>query len=262
MAERVSVHGADGVSVIVFREPGKRNAFTPALVDALLSAIDAVASDRERILAVVLHGADGVFSSGADLDHLNAMSHWEPGQIEAWIRRLYRGILQLRELPAVTIAAVNGPAIGAGLGLALACDLRIAGRTARFAAPFLRLGFYPGMGLTYLLTHLLGPSRALELLCTGRVVGAIEAYRLGLVNKVVAPDRTLPEAEKLARSIAAGPPIPLRRLKYGIEKAALAGLAAALEDEIEVQLACYATTDFREGLAALRERRPPRFAGR
>ncbi|MDR7482089.1 MAG: enoyl-CoA hydratase/isomerase family protein [Armatimonadota bacterium] len=259
--ERVQVNTDGPVTTVVLREPSKRNALTPALIDDLLAAIDALASD-EQVRAVVIWGAGGVFSSGGDLDHLSEMTGWDAVSIASWSRRFYEGVLRLRTLAAPTIAAINGYAVGAGLGLALACDLRIAGEDARLGAPFLSLGLYPGMGLSYLLTQAVGPARALELLITRQMLDAVTAERLGLVNRVVSADRVLEEAQHLARVVAAGPPVPLRRLKRGIYDATRMDLPAVLDYEIDAQVACYHSADLREALAAVRARRSPEFQGR
>jgi enoyl-CoA hydratase/carnithine racemase len=174
----------------------------------------------------------------------------------------YRLFLSVRELPQPTVAAIQGAAIGAGLAVALACDLRIAARDARLGLNFNRLGIHPGMGSTWTLPRLVGPAHAADLLLTGRIVDGAEAERMGLVNRAVARDDVVPQALALAAEIAAGAPGPVRATRRALERSLSSSLDEQLDYEAEQQAICYESADLGEGLAAARERRTPRFTGR
>ena len=174
----------------------------------------------------------------------------------------YRTWLSIRDLEAPSVAAINGHAIGAGLCLALACDLRYAARGAKLSAPFTSLGMHAGMAATYLLPEVVGLARARELLLTGRAVDADEAERIGLVNGVVDADGLLDEALTVASRIASAAPIATRLTKAGLRSGGHPTLEDALQYEALAQPVTFATDDLREGLAATRERRRPSFTGR
>jgi enoyl-CoA hydratase len=174
----------------------------------------------------------------------------------------YRAWLSLRSLEVPTIAAVNGPAIGAGLCLALASDLRYAGTSARFAAPFVRLGMHPGMAATWLLPEVLGTAAARDLLLTGRTVDADEALRLGLVSRVLPDDELLEEVLTTAAGIASTAPIASRLTKLALADGGHASYDAALQWEALAQPLTLATQDLQEGIRAAREKRRPEFRGR
>jgi enoyl-CoA hydratase len=174
----------------------------------------------------------------------------------------YRAWLSILDLDVPTIAAVNGPAIGAGLCLALACDLRFAASGARFGAPFVRLGMHPGMAATWLLPEVVGAAHARDLLLTGRTVAADEALRIGLVSRVVEPDRLLEEALGAADQIAATAPLASALTTRALRTGGHADLEAALQWEALAQPVTLATEDLQEGIRAARERRTPRFTGR
>jgi enoyl-CoA hydratase len=174
----------------------------------------------------------------------------------------YRTWLAIRDLEVPTIAAVNGAAVGAGLCLALACDLRYAATGARLSAPFTALGLHAGMAATWLLPEAVGVVRARELLLTGRAVDAAEAAAIGLVNGVVPADSLLDEVLATAARIAAGAPVAVRLTKAGLSGGAFRSFEDALAWEAIAQPVTMATDDLREGIAAARQRRAPRFTGR
>jgi enoyl-CoA hydratase len=178
------------------------------------------------------------------------------------MERFYRLYLSVRDLPFPTVAAIGGPAIGAGLCVALGCDVRVAARDAKLGLNFVRLGIHPGMGATFALPRLVGPALAAELLFTGRAVDGAEAERIGLVNRAVERAEVLPTALALAREIAASAPLAVRRTKQALARSEHASLDEQLRFEAEQQSYDYESADLREGLAAVRERRPPRFEGR
>ena len=183
---------ADGVRVITLNDPDKRNAMSPQLQADLGAAADAVAADPEARVLVVTGNGPG-FSAGADLPAVFGGVHRDITEIRAGLRAIYDSFLRVRRLEIPTIAAVNGAAVGAGVNLAMSCDVRIAGPKARFGVTFTKLGLHPGGGCTYFLTQALGRQRTLALILDGGVLDADEALRLGLVLEV-ADDPLAPRA--------------------------------------------------------------------
>ena len=173
----------------------------------------------------------------------------------------YRAWLSIRSLEIPTIAAINGPAIGAGLCLALACDIRYAAASARLGAPFVRLGMNPGMGATHLLPDVVGEAHARELLLTGRTVDAEEALRLGLVSRVFPDDTFATEVDEIAAGIATTAPIPSRYTTVALREAATVTSRHRVQWEALAQPVTLATADLQEGIRAAREKRPPVFKG-
>jgi 2-(1,2-epoxy-1,2-dihydrophenyl)acetyl-CoA isomerase len=168
----------------------------------------------------------------------------------------------MRDAPQPIIAAVNGAAAGAGMNLALACDIRLASSAAKFSQAFVKRGLHPDWGGTYFLPRIVGMAKAAELIFTGALIDAAEALRLGIVSQVLAPEELLPAAQALARAIAAGPPIAIRLAKRGLYRNAESDLRTALEYETFAQNACFETEDATEGIRAFVEKRAPQFKGR
>jgi enoyl-CoA hydratase/carnithine racemase len=257
-----------GVATVTFHDPARLNAMTEAMGEAIAACARELAGAGD-VRAVVLTGAGRAFSAGGDLDLIERMAREgaaDPGgptraRHRAFMRRFYGLYLALRALPQPTVAAVNGPAVGAGCCVALACDLRVAARDARLGLNFARLGIHPGMGATWTLPRLVGPARAAELLFTGRLIDGVEAERIGLVNRAVEAEAVLPEALALAREVAASAPLAVRGTKRSLARSAGSDLEAQLDLEAHEQSLCYESRDLQEGLAAARERRAPRFTG-
>ncbi|HEY9524736.1 MAG TPA: enoyl-CoA hydratase-related protein [Thermopolyspora sp.] len=248
-----------GVRLITLNRPRVRNAMTEEVTAAWTDRIAEVAgADDVRVL--VITGAGGSFCSGADLSWLDrgAAGDTTPDKMRGRMLPFYRTWLSPRELPFPVIAAINGPAIGAGLCAALACDLRYAATTARFSAPFIYLGTHGGMAATWLLPEAIGVPRAREMLYTGRELLPDEAVSWGLISEVA--DDVLDHALRVAEQIADAAPIATRLTKAGLEQAAN-GLAASLQWEALAQPVTLDTTDVHEGIKARRERRPPHFTG-
>ncbi|WP_310962403.1 enoyl-CoA hydratase/isomerase family protein [Nocardioides terrisoli] len=250
---------SDGVVVLTLDNPDQRNAMSAEMTDSWGRALDAVAADPD-VRAVVVTGAGTAFCSGGD-------TGWIASEPDAGVDRLrsrmigfYRAWLRIRDLEVPTIAAVNGPAIGAGLCVALACDLRFAARGARLSAPFVKLGMHPGMAATHLLPDVVGPATARDLLLTGRTVDADEALALGLVSRVLDPERFETEVLAAATEIAATAPIASRYTTVALRDGH-ADIESALQWEALAQPVTMATADLQEGIAAARERRAPRFRG-
>jgi enoyl-CoA hydratase len=261
MAEPVLVEREGHVVTLTLNRPEIRNAMDQALTAAFASAVDSLRGDRD-VRAVIVTGAPPAFCSGGDLSWIEPGPGANVPEMREKMRAFYPRFLGVRTLDVPVIAAVNGHAVGAGLCLAMACDMRIAAEDAKLSAPFTKLGMHPGMAATYLLVRLLGTARAAELLFTSRTIDAREAERMGLVNRVVAPGELLDAARSLAAEIAANAPIPIRMVKRAIYLAERADMETMLEYEGLAQPITMGTADLLEGLTALREKRPPAFEGR
>jgi enoyl-CoA hydratase len=267
--ELVRIERRETVALLVFDDPERRNAMTESMGRALAAAVGELARD-DAVRAVVLTGAGRAFSAGGDLAMLEEMARagreapGEPGRSRhrEFMRRFYGLFLSVRDLPCPTVAAVQGAAVGAGLAVALACDLRIAAREARFGLNFTRLGIHPGMGSSWVLPRLVGPAHAADLLLSGRLIDGVEAERMGLVNRAVPGDEVLPEALATAAAIASCAPLAVRGTKRALARSLTASLEEQLAFEAEEQARCYESADLGEGLAAARERRAARFEGR
>ena len=252
---------SEGVVLLTLDLAERRTAMTGELTDAWAATIAELAAD-DGVRAVVVTGAGSAFCAGGALSWLAESPDMTVADLRARMLPFYRTWLSVRELDVPVIAAVNGPAVGAGLCLALACDLRYASTAATFSAPFVKLGIHAGMAATFLLPEAVGLPRARELLLTGRRVDAEEALRIGLCEAVHAPDDLLPAALRTAEDAAAGAPVAVRLTKAALRHAGHRSIEEALAWEGLAQPVTMATADLREGLAAQAERRTPRFTGR
>ena len=259
---------APGVRLLTLNRPDRLNALTFALVDQLLAELEAARYDP-RVRVIVLTGAGRGFCSGHDRgDHSDPA--WMPpraGPVQRGtmiLQRMSRLVPLLRSLPQVVIAAVNGPAAGAGLSLALGADLVLAGESAFFVNGFNDVGGGGAeLGLSYLLPRLVGVQRAAEMMLTARRIGAAEAARIGLVLRAVPDGDLLREAGGLADDIMAMPPAGVAQTKASLwANSEVPGLTAALELEIKGQILSMQTADAREKRAASAASRPPRYSGR
>ncbi len=256
----VHLEVADHVAVLTFDEPGRKNAMTPQLGDALAARVEELRR-RSEVRAVILAGAGGTFSAGGDLTMLAALRQLSTDDARLHMLAFYARYLSVTQLEVPVIAAVEGAAMGAGLCVALACDLCVVDRDAKLGFNFTQLGLHPGMGATYLVPRRVGAQRAAELLFSGRRFDGRHALELGLALEACAAGEVLPRARELARQVASSAPLAVRGLKraLGVDQA---GLARALEHEAGEQALGYATADLAEGLRAAAERRPPVFSGR
>jgi enoyl-CoA hydratase len=250
-----------GVALLTLDNPDMRNAMSDEMTASWAAAMAELAADRS-LRAVVVTGAGSAFCSGGN-------TSWIAGEPDATVDELrtrmlpfYRAWLSIRSLEVPTIAAVNGAAIGAGLCLALACDLRYAATGARLGVPFVKLGMHAGMGGTYLLPEVVGEAQARDLLLTGRVVDADEALRIGLVSRVLEPATFLDDVLEIAAGIAATAPVASRLTKLALLDGGHRDLEAALQWEAMAQPITLATEDLQEGIRASREKRAPEFRGR
>ena len=262
----ITLESTDGIAVLTLAQPDRLNAYSLAMVEELHAAFDALERDLgSRVL--ILTGAGRAFCAGIDLkEDLDAWPE-RLGKVQARYRmqkRLASMVVRLREIPQPVIAAVHGPAVGGGLALAAAADVRLADPTARFGAAFIRLGLSGGDdGSTWLLPRIVSPSVAAELLYTGRLIGAEEAQRIGLVSRVTEPGGHVEAARALAREIMANSPFGVRMTKellnYSLDAPAL---RHAIELENRTQALCLMTEDFQEGTRAFAERREARYRDR
>ncbi len=252
---RQDLDAATGVAVLTLDRPASRNALDGELVLALSAALGALAGDA-AVRALVVTGAGGSFSAGADMAALRALDAAGAAELLARGRAL---TAQLAALPMPTVAAVSGHALGGGLELALACDLRVVAADAQLGAPEVRVGAIPGWGGTQRLARLAGLGVALDLVLTGRRVDAAEALRLGIAQRVVPAATLLADATALAAEIAKGSPAALRSAKAVIHGGGDAGLEAALAAEWRAALELYGHPDHDEGIAAFFEKRAPRW---
>ena len=247
------------VALLTLDDAPRRNAMSVALGDALQARVHEV-QKLQDVRVVVLTGKGGAFSAGGDLSMLEQLRTVTRAQARDFMLAFYRRYRSISLLAVPTIAAVEGPAIGAGLCVAMACDLCVVDQDARLALNFAQLGLHPGMGATYLTARRLGDQRAAELLWTGRRFDGREAARMGLALDALPAPEVLPRALALAEQIATSAPLVVRALKHrlGVDHSAL---NEALEIEAMGQADSYASADFAEGLASITARRPPVFRG-
>lgn len=252
-----------GILTLTLNRPEKLNAVTDPMLEALIEAFD-FAANNEAVRVVILTGAGRGFCPGQDLASARARAEKSgDAQYGEHLRHTYNLlVMKMRSLPKPIIAAVNGPAAGAGMSLALACDLRIAAENTTFLQAFVKVGLIPDSGSTWLLPRLIGYTRALELMLTGRKINAQEALQLGIVNQVVIGDELLSTAHQLAEHFATAPTKAIGYIKQAVDYAANSTFEEALEYEAVIQDAAGHTTDHREGLAAFLEKRPAQFIGK
>ncbi|HEY0004248.1 MAG TPA: enoyl-CoA hydratase-related protein [Pyrinomonadaceae bacterium] len=260
--ETIQFELREGVALITLNRPAALNALTMQMGREFLGATDEA---RERgARAAILTGAGRAFCAGGDLREMQQMAERE-GRIEAFfdepLRLLHDCVLQIRRMPLPVIAAVNGAASGAGCNLALACDLVVASESARFNQAFIKIGLTPDCGGTFILPRLVGMRRATELLMTGEVVDAGSALEMGMINQVVPDEKLLETAQALALQMASAPTAAISRIKELLDQSATNDYGAQLELERQVQIQSGQTKDFREGVAAFIEKRPPGFLG-
>lgn len=252
----------EGIATITLNRADKMNALTVPMAEEILEALEKVSKSSD-VNVLVITGAGRGFCAGADVrvleERLGVRSAVDRRED---VRQLQRIVLGLRALEKPTVAAVNGPAVGAGCDLALACDLRIASESARFGQVYIKIGLVPGVAGIYFLPRFVGTARACELIFTGDIIDASKAYEIGLVNKVVPASELQSATKELATRIAHGPPLAMAMAKKAIYKALEMDMEGCLE-----YLACAATVamqseDHAEGLRAFLEKREPHFEGR
>ena len=263
MYETVLYEKDAGVGKISLNRPDKLNAFDAQMHEDLHEALDDAATD-DRVRCVVLRGEGRGFSAGADLRSEDlSREDGKPPDLGAYLRTTFSpSVTKISEMDKPVLASLHGPVYGAGLGLALACDLRLAAQSASFSVAFVKIGLMPDAGVSFFLPRVVGLGRAMEMSMLGEAVDADEARRIGLVNRVVPDEELESETAALAGRLAAMPTRALGRIKHSLYASFEGDLASALEAEAEGQSACGYTEDHAEGLAAFFEKRAPDFKGR
>ncbi len=249
-----------GVVLLSLNDPKRRNAMSDELTQAWRAAIEQLRDDRD-VRAVVVTGEGKAFCAGGELTWLEESRMLTPDQSRTRMLSFYRAWLGIRGLDIPSIAALNGAAVGAGLALALACDLRYATPEAGLSMPFTSLGIHPGMASTYLLPEVTGLAVAREMLLTGRVLAGPDAVAAGLVNQIFPAERLRAEVLEIASTIATRAPIATRLTRQALADGGHASFEAALKWEAVAQPLTMATQDLLEGIAAARQRRSPKFTG-
>lgn len=266
MSEPLAYEQSDHVVTLTLNRPETRNPISdPDTIDAIEAAVARVNADR-AVRALILTGAGSAFSSGGNVKHMRdreGMFGGAPAEVRNGYREgIQRIPLALYRIEVPTIAAVNGPAIGAGCDLACMCDIRIASERAVFAESFVKVGIIPGDGGAWLLPRAVGYSRACEMAFTGDAIDARTALEWGLVSRVVPADELLSAANELASRIAVNPPEVLRMTKTLLREAQHSRLDTILELSAAMQALAHHTRDHQEAVAALLEKRPGKFTGK
>jgi enoyl-CoA hydratase/carnithine racemase len=251
----------DGVATITLNRPERLNAFTRTMIDLWVEALED-ARGNEAVRVVVVTGAGRAFCSGGDVGAMDERPTDLTGlDQKRWLEVIHRVPLTLETVDKPVIAALNGVAVGAGLDMALMCDLRYAAAGTRFSEGYVKVGLIPGDGGTYFLPRLVGTARALELLWTGDFVSAEEAEGIGLVNRVVPCDELMSTVHELAARLASGPSAALRIIKRAVYQGQRMDLRTHLDLISSHMAVIRQTADHREGARAFVEKRPPRFTG-
>lgn len=255
----LALQESGGIALLTLNRPDKRNAISYELIAEVLQALESVRNSESQVL--IITGAGKAFCSGMDLENLKSLiGRTEEQNLEdsRTMARLFRSIY---DFPKPTIAAVNGPAIAGGTGIATICDFTLAAPEATFGYTEVRIGFVPAIVSTFLLRQV-GEKQARDLLLTGRIFSAEEALRLGLVNEIVEPERLLPRAHELAGKLIENSPSSLRATKELLAQSINEELDRGLEASIEENAHIRQTHDFREGISSFLEKRKPRWTGR
>ncbi|MHC1601485.1 MAG: enoyl-CoA hydratase/isomerase family protein [Candidatus Nezhaarchaeales archaeon] len=251
----------EGIAKITLNRPEAFNAINPQMVNELAKAIEDVKKDP-NIKVLVITGSGKAFSAGGDIKAMPEMLNWSHVDLLEYLKKAHEVISTLLDMDKITIAAINGVAAGAGLSLALACDMRIASENARLTTGFIRVGLHTDCGVSYFIARLTNPAKALELILTSDLIDAKEAERLGLVNKVVPPEKLEEEVMNLAKKIAQGPLVAIKLLKRTVYESIHVDLKTILEREALAQALCFKTEDAKEGITAFAEKRQPQFRGK
>ena len=261
MYEHIQVAEADGIMTVTLNRPDKLNAFIGHMRRDLAEALEHAGSDRGTRV-VIITGAGRAFCAGGDIAFMaELMQRRDAEEFSRILGAGRRVILAIRQMTKPVIAAINGPASGAGCNLALACDLRIAANTATFSQSFAKVGLHPDWGGTYFLPRLVTPNKACEMFFLGESIDADEAARLGIVNQVVAPEELESATMQLAQRLRAAPPIALAAAKHAVYMSHASELDEMLRYETEAQLRCFDSDDGHEGVHAFLEKREPKFTG-
>lgn len=265
MASPLRYEQEGNIVLLTLDDPSSRNALSPEIIGALVEAVDRINGDLS-VSCVIVTGAGTAFSSGGNVKDMRDRTGYAvggPADIRRSMQRRFQRIpVALYELEVPSIAAVNGPAMGAGCDLSLMCDIRIASTSAGFSETFIRLGAISGDGGAWFLPRVVGRSNAYRMAFTGEIISAERALAMGLVSEVVAPEALLPTAIELANKIAVHPVQSLRLTKRLFRESAENSLSSSLELAAAMQGLAQHTDDHREAVAAFIEKRPPRYSGK
>jgi 2-(1,2-epoxy-1,2-dihydrophenyl)acetyl-CoA isomerase len=262
MNDQIDVAEDSGIVTVTLNRPEKLNSLAGHMRRDLAEALESAGSDR-GVHVVVITGAGRAFCAGGDVAAMSELiEQHNADEFSRLLGSARRVVTAIRHMTKPVIASINGPAFGAGLNLALACDLRIAASNATFSESFAKVGLHPDWGGTYFLPRLVTPNKACELFFLGETIDAAEALRLGLVNKVVAPEDLQAETRALAERLRDAPAIPLAAAKQAVYMSQGAELEEMLRFETEAQMRCFASQDGAEGVRAFLEKRPPKFSGK
>lgn len=253
--KNILVEKEGNIAIMTINRPASLNALNSETLKELDIAIDVLAEDEE-VLAVILTGAGKAFVAGADITEMKDLNVNQGRKFGLLGNKVFRK-LEIMEKPV--IAAVNGFALGGGCEISMACDIRLASAKAKFGQPEVGLGITPGFGGTQRLPRLVGASMAKQLIFTGEIIGAEEALRIGLVNKVVEPEKLMEEAKEMAKKIANNAPIAVKLCKAAINRGVQCDIDTAISYEAEVFGECFSTEDQKEGMTAFVEKRDKCF---
>jgi len=250
---------AQGIATITLNRPDKRNAISYELIDDLIAALRQASAATAQV--IILTGAGKAFCSGMDLDNLKELTGRTNEQNLKDSETMALLFRTLYDFPKPTIAAVNGPAIAGGTGLATLCDFTLAAPEAKFGYTEVRIGFVPAIVSSFLIANI-GEKRARDLLLTGRIFGAEEANRLGLVNEILAPERLMPRAHEVARQLMENSPASLRATKKLLFGYTQDQLDRQIEQAVQANASIRQTADFKEGINSFLEKRKPTWTGK
>lgn len=262
MYEHIDVTNDSGIVTITLNRPEKLNAFIGHMRRDLAEALEHAGSDR-LVRVVVITGAGRAFCAGGDISFMaELIQRHDSEEFARLLGAARRVITTIRQMTKPVIAAVNGPASGAGCNLALACDLRIATPHASFSQSFVKVGLHPDWGGTYFLPRLVTPNKALEMFFLGEAIGAEEALRIGIVNRIVPAEDLAAETRTLAERLRNAPPLSIASAKQAVYEGQFEDLDEMLRYETEAQMRCFESEDGHEGIRAFLEKREPKFTGR
>jgi enoyl-CoA hydratase/carnithine racemase len=260
--EKVLLTRRDSVATLTLNRPECLNALDHCLRASLAQKLEAVSRDP-AVRVLVITGAGRGFCSGGDIGYLAELKrNHQSVAFRDFLEAGHRVVRSIRSLPVPVVASVNGPAMGGGMNLALACDLRIASDRAIFSQAFVNIGMHPDWGGTFFLPRMVGTGRALEMFFLGDSIKAEQAFELGLVNCVVPHENLESETRKLAERLAAAPVLAIGHMKQALYERLETQLDSMMQHEVEAQMKCFDSEDCEEGLRAFLEKRKPTFKGK